>query len=241
MEILARGEKEYILQLESEYIQKCDAQSPNGYNLSLGGDSPTWCEHSRRLVSGVNNHLSSLCKRDVEVIVDRDDLTISEVASLVGTTEGVVADIRKGYTYNEETKGILKDYSDVVRRARVEGGQNTSIAKLTEDNVKEIIDSYNVSVQSFAYKFKVDVCTVSRARFGQTWGYLPRPDKSVYTKTQTKKKGAVNITRNTYLEIKNSVYETVSNIVDKVGVTTYTVKQVRNGKINDNTLFVGEW
>ena len=65
-----------------------------------------------------------------------------------------------------------ENMDDMVRKGRCirAVGENTGNAKLTEDQVKEILS--NIGTTRFAKKFNVSLSTIKRIKNGRTWKHL---------------------------------------------------------------------
>lgn len=242
--VIACGELDYISDLEVLAIDTYNTLSPNGYNLSIGGlvnSGFVWSSDAVKAISGVNHRLSSLSEDDVLFIRKSQDLTSSDIAVLFGITTQIVKRIRGGKSYKEiaSLDGLAGVGYKAYEQPKGEGAHNS---KLSESDVVSIIESVDRSIEWLAKEYYVSTGAIRKILSGATWSHLglvTTPIKRV--RAVSPYKGTTSISREDYLQIIAGSQMSSTEMSKHIGISRSNISRIRNGTINENTRFKGEY
>lgn len=116
-QILCTSEKEEIIkELEIKIISSLNTMSPNGYNLTLGGEGTTGYKHTEK-----NKKIMSKLKKGIKQSEDQKRKTSERMKG---------NSLAKGYKHTEETLKLLSEQR--------KGNKNTLGRKLSEEEINKL-------------------------------------------------------------------------------------------------------
>lgn len=234
-DVICMGSKDYILDLEVKSIKEYNTQVPNGYNISSGGEINSgwkWSEESVNNITGLNHSRSQLSEKDLIFIIERDDLTSKKVANILGVNRTVVENIRRGDTYTNFPRPKDKDYKKGFRNSfKKISGENCINAKLTQNQVNDIVWNFELSNMAAANKYNVSPSLILKIRKGVSWPYIKRPKNPIYKDDrQHEARKRSSLTEQSVLEILKSS-KSYDFLAKKYNCSDTTIYNVKKGKV----------
>ncbi|WP_186446349.1 helix-turn-helix domain-containing protein [Neobacillus bataviensis] len=161
-DILNQKEKEYIR------IYQCN-QKPFGYNHTDGGQAFKMNEDVIRKGEQVSEVLTEQDVLDIREYIENDEYSPSELAIIYGVHIQTIHYIRRGehWTYLTGGKRVGKEFN-------FNRGTENSHAKLTEDDVEEIVMllEMGIPMPQIAKQFDVSKDTIWDIRNGESWKHI---------------------------------------------------------------------
>lgn len=139
---------------ERRLIQELNTLSPNGYNISEGGEN--------HVMYGESNPRNIVKDKDVPLIIvdlKNNKLTDRAIAKKYNLTDKIIADINHGYTH----KQINETYPIRIKR----GSQKLTIEQVNE--IKHLLETTLTSYQELANIYKVSKGTIANINKGLTF------------------------------------------------------------------------
>lgn len=139
---------------EIYYIKFYNTLSPNGYNLTKGGNS--------LVLVGENNPRNTILDSTVKNIIKELQLNLlsdRQIAKKYHTTDKIVADINHGYTHKQK---------NIKYPIRVKKG----LQKLTEQQmleIKNLLKNTTLSYQKIADKYNVTKSNIAQINHGRSF------------------------------------------------------------------------
>lgn len=121
--------------------------------------------------------------------------------------------------------------SDMVARNRQARGTNIALAKLTDEQVLEILNDKTHTTRQLSKKYGVSNSVISMIHTGKLWTHVPRPDGHVPRgRPLGEKSGRSKLTNEQVLEIYNNRSNSLSQAGHLYGVNKTTIASIRSGK-----------
>lgn len=139
---------------ERRLIQELNTLSPNGYNISEGGEN--------HVMYGESNPRNIVKDKDVPLIIidlKENKLTDRAIAKKYNLTDKIIADINHGYSH----KQINETYPIRIKR----GSQRLTIEQVNE--IKHLLETTLMSYQELANKYNVSKANIASINQGRTF------------------------------------------------------------------------
>ena len=139
---------------ERRLIQELNTLSPNGYNISEGGEN--------NVMYGESNPRNIVKDKDIPLIIadlKENKLTDRAIAKKYNLTDKIIADINHGYTH----KQINETYPIRIKH----GSQKLTIEQVNE--IKHLLETTLVSYKELADQYNVSKAAIYSINKGQTF------------------------------------------------------------------------
>jgi Trp operon repressor len=147
----------YDFLLDSLQIKKYNSISPNGYNISIGGEFVN-------IMIGENHPRNTISNEILLKIINdlsKNQLSDRDIAKKYGTTDKIVADINHGYSHHQD---------NLKYPIRIKKG----LQKINQNQLELIIDmlkNTNLTYQQIADKFNLSKGTIYHINKGLTFHF----------------------------------------------------------------------
>lgn len=139
---------------ERRLIQELNTLSPNGYNISEGGEN--------NVMYGEQNPRNVVKDKDILLIITdlkENKLTDRAIAKKYNLTDKIIADINHGYSHKQDNE----TYPIRIRH----GSQKLTIKQVNE--IKFLLETTLISYSELANKYNVSKPTIASINKGQTF------------------------------------------------------------------------
>lgn len=210
-EVLERFDNEEEMKEREIYWIKFYDSINSGYNLLEGGQWGSVPVHSERTVQDT-----------IFLLKNRQDLTLQNIADMMGMSITLVSQIKNGTKRNEE-KIKRRSYQNQV-------GEDNKAAKLTEKLVKEIKTKLTAGTKrsDIQKDYGISKTLVQQLATGQIWSHVESDYE--YKKLEINGNAKLNaeIVRSIKIDQRDGM--SLAETVKKYGISRSTVQQIRYGK-----------
>lgn len=214
MEIVEHSVENYN-ERESYWINFYNSMSPNGYNLTPGGESPPLLTNEDHPFSTISTNVVNAIKYDLY----NTDMSLCDIAKKYDVSKKHVLRINNGVS-----RAKLGEHYPIRQVPNING-------KLTEDDVDDIIEMLKYTYMfdgEIARMYNVRVHAISRINNGQSH----HRDNEKYPIRNWKSSGVILFTYEDVTNIINELKYTdtsMNKIAKKYGVRVNSIMGINNG------------
>lgn len=143
-----------------------------------------WCTHHENMIHasrkgfmphnlGEKNGKSKITKKQAKKIcklLQKNKLSLDEIAELVGTTRGIVYSIKYGYTWSDVSKKYnVKKHNIQPKRKKYNKKSSKKLSESTVISICDDLEKTDLTIEELSKKYSVPKGKIEAIRYGNSW------------------------------------------------------------------------
>ena len=106
-------------------------------------------------------------------LLQKNKLSLDEIAELVGTTRGIVYSIKYGYTWSDVSKKYnVKKHNIQPKRKKYNKKSSKKLSESTVISICDDLEKTDLTIDELSKKYSVPKGKIEAIRYGNSWVYI---------------------------------------------------------------------